>query len=274
MYVLVGNFDLYDFCHLNAQAARRMRDLPFARYHLDNQTECEEFVGALRALLERVPLAVDVPGLLSHWRWFGEWSLGCIGVLGDWLMETVDTLCKEGATALTIEALTRHALQPDQRVRMEMEARTGEHKVERAKAQSEQELKLLLGNPATLPGTTPDGPSTNGASSVGASPDTTKSTPRKTRIEREAFRDPIGDQVQTVKMTLKCSFSGVISIDPKRFLESGISLVECPECARMRSLSPRKGVLRFPSHDQGKIRTPNTDQRWAQGETPWELVGG
>src|SRR6266516_6902665 len=122
MHVLVGNFDLYDFCHLNAQAARRMRDLPFARYHLDNQTECEEFVGALRSLLERVPLSVDVPGLLSHWRWFGEWSLGCIGVLSDWLVETVDTLCKEGATTLTIEALTRHALQPDQRVRMEAES--------------------------------------------------------------------------------------------------------------------------------------------------------
>ncbi len=70
-----------------------------SRYHLDNQAECEEFVGALRSLLERVPLAVDVLGLLSHWRWFGEWSLGCIGVLSDWLVETVDTLCKEDATA-------------------------------------------------------------------------------------------------------------------------------------------------------------------------------
>jgi len=39
-----------------------------------------------------VPLTVDVPDLLSHWRWFGEWSPGCIGVLGDWLVETVDTL--------------------------------------------------------------------------------------------------------------------------------------------------------------------------------------
>jgi Cdc6-like AAA superfamily ATPase len=81
LHVLVGNFELYDFCHLNAQAARRMRDLPFPRYHLDNHRECEEFVGALRALLERVPLSVDVPDLLSRWRWFGEWSLGCIGVL-------------------------------------------------------------------------------------------------------------------------------------------------------------------------------------------------
>ena len=39
LHVLVGNFDVYDFCHLNAQAARRMRDLPFHRYHLNNEPD-------------------------------------------------------------------------------------------------------------------------------------------------------------------------------------------------------------------------------------------
>jgi hypothetical protein len=274
LHVLVGNFDLYDFCHLNAQAARRMRDLPFSRYHVDNHLECEEFVGALRALLERVPLAVDVPDLLSHWRWFGEWSLGCIGVLGDWMVETVDTLCHEGATTLTIEALTRHALQPDQRVRMEMEARTGEHKVERAKAQSEQELQHLLANPTTLPGS---GASPRleapGASDGRVSLDTARSTHTRSRIERAAHRDPVGAQVPAVS-TKKCPFSGVLEIASPCFLHSGVSRVECPTCAAMRSLALRKGVLRFPSHDQRKTRTPQTERRWARHETTWEVVGG
>src|SRR6266487_3484277 len=194
VHVLVGNFDLYDCCNLNAQAARRMRDLPFHRYHLNNETECSEFATALRTFLEEVPLAVDVPGLLSHWRWFGEWSLGCIGVLSDWLVETVDALCQQGGTTLTIEALKRHALQPDQRVRMEMEARKGEYKVERAKAQSEQELQQLLGNPTALPGAALKNLEANGVSSLSTSPDTTRSTRGKNRIEREAFRDPLGDQ--------------------------------------------------------------------------------
>ena len=74
--------------------------------------------------------------------------------------------------------------------------------------------------------------------------------------------------------TLKCSFSGVISIESKRFLDSGIALVECPDCARTRSLSPRNGVLRFPSHDKRKTRTPVTSQRWAMQKTIWEVVGG
>jgi hypothetical protein len=266
LHVLVGNFDLYDCCHLNAQAARRMRDLPFHRYHLNNESECSEFATALRTFLEEVPLAVDVPSLLSHWRWFGEWSLGCIGVLSDWLVETVDALCRLGATTLTIEALKRHALQPDQRVRMEMEARTGERKVELAKAQSEQELQRLLGNTTTLPTIAVTSASGNGVSS--------ETTIRKpTRIERAASRDLVGDQLQAVN-ALKCTFAGVVEIEPKRFLESGIKLVECPDCARTRSLSPRKGVLRFPSHDKRKTRTPNTDRRWAMGQTAWEVVGG
>jgi hypothetical protein len=266
LHVFVGNFDLYDCCHLNAQAARRMRDLPFHRYHLNNESECSEFATALRTFLEEVPLAVDVPSLLSHWRWFGEWSLGCIGVLSDWLVETVDALCRLGATTLTIEALKRHALQPDQRVRMEMEARTGERKVELAKAQSEQELQRLLGNTTTLPTIAVTSASGNGVSS--------ETTIRKpTRIERAASRDLVGDQLQAVN-ALKCTFAGVVEIEPKRFLESGIKLVDCPDCARTRSLSPRKGVLRFPSHDKRKTRTPNTDRRWAMGQTAWEVVGG
>jgi hypothetical protein len=41
-----------------------------------------------------------------------------------------------------------------------------------------------------------------------------------------------------------------------------------------RTLSPRNGVLRFPSHDKRKTRTPVTSQRWAMEKTSWEVVGG
>ena len=73
----------------------------------------------------------------------------------------------------------------------------------------------------------------------------------------------------------KCTFSGVVAIDLQRFADSGVALVECPACSRMRSLSPHKGVLRFPSHDRRKMQTPVTGVRWAaQGKTDWGVVGG
>jgi hypothetical protein len=82
----------------------------------------------------------------------------------------------------------------------------------------------------------------------------------------------VEEQVQTAKPP-RCTFAGVVSIELQRFLDSGIRLVECPDCARTRSLSPRNGVLRFPSHDKRKTHTPNTEPRWIQGEIAWEAVG-
>jgi len=73
----------------------------------------------------------------------------------------------------------------------------------------------------------------------------------------------------------KCTFAGVVAIDLTRFADSGVALVECPDCSRMRSLSPRKGVLRFPSHDRRKLQTPVTGVRWAAtGKTDWGVVDG
>jgi hypothetical protein len=69
----------------------------------------------------------------------------------------------------------------------------------------------------------------------------------QTRVERAATRDLVGDQVKTAKV-LKCTFPG--------------------------SLSTRNGVLRFPSHDKRKTRTPHTGQRWVMEQTTWEVVGG
>ena len=86
-------------------------------------------------------------------------------------------------------------------------------------------------------------------------------------------REAVGDQQPPAKPT-KCPFAGVVPIEATRFLDSGVRLVACPNCARTRSLSPRKGVLRFPSHDTRKTPAPVTSQRWAMGETIWEVVGG
>jgi hypothetical protein len=274
LHVLAGNFDLYDFCHLHGQAGRRMRDLYFPRYHFDNVTECEEFVGVPRSLLEQVPLHVDVPGLLPHWRWFGEWSLGCVGVLSDWLVETVDALYRQGGTTLTIDALHKHALPPDLRARMEREARAGEFKMDQAKTQNEQELRRLLGNPTPVPGAAPiPAPSANEADASRLSPDTHRVTHGQTRVERTAARDSVGDQVE-VRQSPKCTFSGVVHIPLKRFLESGVALVECPDCLATRTLSPHGGVLRFKSHDKRKTTTPNTELRWARIASDWKVAAG
>jgi hypothetical protein len=89
--------------------------------------------------------------------------------------------------------------------------------------------------------------------------------------------ETVEEQVQTSKTltTPKCTFLGEVSIDLKRFADSGVALVECPDCSRTRSLSEHKGVLRFPSHDRRKMQTPVTSKRWAaRGKTDWDVVEG
>jgi len=73
----------------------------------------------------------------------------------------------------------------------------------------------------------------------------------------------------------KCIFSGmVVPIDAQRFLESGTSVVECPDCQALRTLELRRGVLRFKSHDKRKTTTPHTGKRWARMAPDWDVVGG
>lgn len=267
LHVLVGNFDLYECCHLNGQAVRRMRDQHFPRYHLDTQKECEEFVGALKSLLESVPLAVDMPALLKSWHWFGEWSVGCVGILGDWIVETVDALWGKGETTLTIEALTRHALQPDQRVRLEMEARTGENRVARAQAKSEQDLQQFLGSPTLGEKpiqTHPDAPSANGAGRGG----------KGDRIERAPQRDPVGENTHALPPG-KCPGSGqVVDLDIHRFTQSAVVHVQCPQCGSVRKGLLKKDHIVCSPHDKLRGRSTHTGPFWAQGEAGCEVISG
>ncbi len=80
--------------------------------------------------------------------------------------------------------------------------------------------------------------------------------------------------VSEPNQSAKCTFFGVVPIDIKRFEESGVSLVECPDCGRAWTLSPRGGVLRFKSRDKRKTTTPITGQRWARIDSDWDIVGG
>jgi hypothetical protein len=267
LYILVGNFSLYDFCHLNGQLARRVREEHFARYHLGSQADAVEFTSALKVLLEQVPLQVNIPEMLTHWKWFGEWSIGCIGILCDWVVETAATLCRARETALTLEALAKHALKPAQRLKLETEARTGESKIEKAKKESERELQRLLGRPSVVPGSSShQPPSSNGA--------TTSSKPSKPHasspIERAAYRDPVGEQVFT-GTSVKCSYQGVIEVTHHQFQEAGTTCVECPACGARRTLKSPKDRPHFPSHPRRLTPPPKGERCWREQEEIWKV---
>jgi hypothetical protein len=213
------------------------------------------------------------PAFLLFFLFYHPWSRPVYG------SRFFAALCEEEQTTLTIQALKEYALQLDQRVRLEMEARAGEHKVEVGKAKSEQQLQQLTAHTTKIPKASSETPAsslpqTETTQASPASSDPPSKTSKASKIERAAQRDPVGTAVQE-KTTTKCVFSGrEVSISLKSMRDAGIRSVECPECLSLRGNMTRTGeTIRFPSHDPRKTRTPNREARWVRREGAWELVG-
>src|SRR5713226_9018158 len=110
VHVLVGTYDLLDLRNLSSQSARRGHDIHFPRYQFQHEADHIAFQRALRGLLEHIPLKYDLQDLMNHWSYFYERSIGCIGVLKDWLVRTFSDALYRGADRLELGHLQRYAL--------------------------------------------------------------------------------------------------------------------------------------------------------------------
>jgi energy-coupling factor transporter ATP-binding protein EcfA2 len=126
LHILLGTYDLLAFRNLSGQASRRSLDIHFARYQFQQEQDCRDFQGVLLALLQQVPLAVEVESLMQHWVYFYERSIGCVGILKDWLVRAVATALHEGSSSLSLARIQEHALSAVQCERLALEATEGE----------------------------------------------------------------------------------------------------------------------------------------------------
>jgi hypothetical protein len=85
-------------------------DLHFPRYLFQHEQERQDFQGVLLALLKQVPLQKDLQALMQHWFYFYERSIGCVGVLKDWLVRASAAALHDGCDTLSWERLEEHAL--------------------------------------------------------------------------------------------------------------------------------------------------------------------
>jgi energy-coupling factor transporter ATP-binding protein EcfA2 len=271
LHILLGTYDLLNFCNLNGQTARRGLEIHFPRYHFQSEPDRQAFQNVLLTLLKQVPLSVDEEVLMQRWGYFYERSIGCVGVLKDWLTRAAATALREGSTALTLAHLEKRALSDAKCARMAADARDGEDELHYTQEHRERLLSLLgmSGLPMkTLKQAAESEPTSSSTLVLRTEP------PRKTskeRVgERAPERAPVGETKPEAKPA-KCSLVGAIDLAPDDITRTGISKVQCPDCGAMRAVRVQRNTVMFPSHPRRLTSTPPRDVRWMKEGTTWTL---
>jgi len=109
VHVLAGTYELLILRQLSGQLSRRTRQIHLARYHAESAKDMRDFKNVLWNFQIRMPLKSE-PDLISHWEFCYERSLGCIGLLKDWLTRVLALGLSEKRPNVTIKHLERQAL--------------------------------------------------------------------------------------------------------------------------------------------------------------------
>ena len=152
LFVLVGTYDLFNFGKLSGQTARRCLPVHFPRYQLEREENCVEFQSTLLELLRRVPLECPAERWVAdHWLYFYECSIGCIGLLKDWLLRAVSTALDDGKNRLSLDCVQDHALPVDIYRQMALDAYEGEQRLNHTEVNREHVWRLLQGGELIAP---------------------------------------------------------------------------------------------------------------------------
>jgi hypothetical protein len=124
-HVLLGTYSLLAFRNLSAQLSRRSVDIHFPRYRSDDPEDLKAFRTVLHSFELHLPLS-EPPDLVSEWEYLYERSIGCVGVLKEWLLRALTAALRKDANVLTLRDLESHALNVAQCDKMLAEALEGE----------------------------------------------------------------------------------------------------------------------------------------------------
>jgi hypothetical protein len=271
LHVFLGTYSLVHFCNLNGQTARRGLEIHFPRYHGHVEPDGQAFRTVLLTLLTQVPLTVDRAALLQHWPYFYARSLGCVGVLKEWLVRATALALRDGSDTLTLAHLERRALSEAKCERMAADIQDGEQ-ILRAPEAPHHRLLALLGMsemPRLASSTATPVPDTELAhAEARAAP---PHSPARQRVgQRRPQRDPVGAMAQPTTPT-KCLGSGALDVDAHRLAQSAIAQVECPVCGAVRTAKLTAQRVVLPVHTPLKTHTTRKGARWSKGETGWAL---
>ncbi len=143
MHVLVGTYELLDLTNLSAQLSRRSIDIHFPRYRPDWPGDVETFKSILLTFQQHLPLAEE-PDLVGLYDYLYEGSVGCVGVLKEWLNRALAAALRDEQSTLSLTHLEQTAESARNLLRMAREIKEGEEALQEVHEQR-TELRALLG---------------------------------------------------------------------------------------------------------------------------------
>lgn len=106
---LVGTYELLTLHDVGDQLSRRSVYLHFPRYRAECTQDLEIFKSVVWGFQLHLPLQEE-PDLVSHWDYCYERSLGCVGILKNWLSNALADAIREGSNTLEMKHLAARAL--------------------------------------------------------------------------------------------------------------------------------------------------------------------
>lgn len=122
--ILVGNYELRNYAFANEQIGRRNNSIVhFARYRIgrsvelvkdstgklvQKDVEAQQFFNIIHSFEQRLPIS-EPRCLTNEWSYFYDNTLGCVGILKDWLSESLQNLIAEEKSSLDIQYIKQFA---------------------------------------------------------------------------------------------------------------------------------------------------------------------
>jgi hypothetical protein len=144
-HILVGTYDLLAFRNLNGQLARRSIDIHFGRYRAERNDEVAVFKNVVRSFEAQMPLE-GPSNLVNAWEYLYERSVGCVGILKEWLNRTLLVTLKRGHKRIEFKDLEDCALEVSRCEKIASECWDGEMRMEASRERAQQ-LRARLGLP-------------------------------------------------------------------------------------------------------------------------------
>lgn len=182
-HVLIGTYDLLAFRNLNGQLSRRSLTIHLGRYRADQPGEAAIFVNVVRSFGAHLPLKSQ-DEFTKEWKFLYERSVGCVGILKDWLVQALSMMLRRGGQYLERRDIEATALSINQCEKILAECIEGEMQIEESE-ESRMYLRVRLG----LEGRDSQGSATPTAV---AEPVRHANGIKRRPGQRRPMRDPIG----------------------------------------------------------------------------------